>query len=168
MQELQKRTKGESYWSGISTFHSKESTYSPCENFMHSCEDVHFGNESGWRSPFESSMHQMTADHEIEKHSLNEIEFIDKSVIKEDPPPKLQEKEIVIGSSIEMPVQDENDDDDDDWLKDDSDLLGYTGNSILVNEDDISFSDLEDDLDSTMPIKYKTPSTERNTTTKTA
>ncbi|KAI3465244.1 hypothetical protein Pfo_021907 [Paulownia fortunei] len=166
MQELQKRTKEESYWLGLSTFHSKETTDSPRENFiMHSYEDGHFGNVSDPISPFESSMHQMTAEHEIEKHSFNEIEFIDKSVIKEDPAPKLQEKEVVVGSSTEILG---NDDDDDDWLKDDSDLVGYSSTSIVVNEEDISFSDLEDDLDCTMPIKYKIASTEGNTTTKTS
>ncbi|KAH6764896.1 hypothetical protein C2S52_013895 [Perilla frutescens var. hirtella] len=158
MHELQKRTKGDSYWSGISSFQSKGSTTdSPRENVVRSYEDVHYGNESDWRSISESSTHQMTAEHEIEKHVLDEIEFIDKSVIKEDAPPELQDKEIVVGSSIQMPVVD--DDDDDDWLKDDSDLIGYTGTSIIVNEDDISFSDLEDDSDSHFPNKYKTSST---------
>lgn len=135
MQELQKRTKEESHWLGTSSFHSKDSTDSPHKNFItQTYEDTHFGQE-------------------IEKHSLDEIEFIDKSVIKEDPPPELQDKEIVVGSSVRMQVEEEEDDEDD-WLKDDVDLIGYTSTSVVVNEDDISFSDLEDDLDSTMPIKH--------------
>ncbi|KAK4428701.1 hypothetical protein Salat_1169900 [Sesamum alatum] len=171
MQELQKRTKEESYWLGMNNFHSKESADSPRENFIvHSYEDAYFGNVSDQISPYESSMHHMTADHEIEKHPFNEVEFIDKSVIKEDPAPKLLEKEIVVGSSIETPVDDYNvdddddDDDDDDWLKEDPDLIGYSGTSIVVNEEDISFSDLEEDLDCSMPIKYKVASTEENRT----
>ncbi|KAK6160590.1 hypothetical protein DH2020_003971 [Rehmannia glutinosa] len=164
MQELQKRTKEESYWLGLSTYHSKETTDSPRQNFTtHFDEDGRFGNVSEPISPAESSMH------EIDKHPVNEIEFVDKSVIKEDPMPKLQEKEMILGSSVEKPVQDydNDDDDDDDWLKDDSDLIGYSSTSIVVNEEDISFSDLEDDLDCTMPIKYKIASTEGNSTKKT-
>ncbi|KAL0439240.1 UNVERIFIED_CONTAM: hypothetical protein Slati_2407000 [Sesamum latifolium] len=112
MQELQKRTK-ESYWLGMSDFHSKDIADSTRENFtVHSHEDTYFGNVSGQISPYESSMHHMTADHEIEKHAFNEVEFIDKSVIKEDPAPKLLEKEIVVGSSVETPVDDDDDDDD--------------------------------------------------------
>ncbi|KAL0361130.1 UNVERIFIED_CONTAM: hypothetical protein Sradi_3797500 [Sesamum radiatum] len=172
MPELQKRTKEESYWLGMSDFHSKESADSMRENFIvHSHEDAYFGNVSSQISPYESSMHHMTADHEIEKHTFNEVEFIDKSVIKEDPAPKLLEKEIVVGSSVETPVHDDNDDDDDDddnddddWLKDDPDLIGYSGTSIVVNEEDISFSDLEEDLDCSMPIKHAVASTEGNRT----
>ncbi|XP_057794330.1 uncharacterized protein LOC131010687 [Salvia miltiorrhiza] len=174
MHELQKQTKGDSYWSGISSFQSKGSTDSPRENIVCTYDDVQYGNESDWRSVSESSTHQMAAEHEIEKHVLDEIEFVDKSVIKEDPPPKLLDKEIVVGSSIEIPMpvvvvvtNDDDDDDEDAWLKDDSDLIGYTGTSLSLNEDDISFSDLEDDLDSTLPYKYKTSSTERSRTTKT-
>ncbi|KAL1546877.1 hypothetical protein AAHA92_23418 [Salvia divinorum] len=172
MHELQKQTKVDSYWSGISSFQSKGSTDSPRENIVCTYDDVQYGNETDWRSVSESSMHQMTAEHEIEKHVLDEIEFVDKSVIKEYPPPILLDKEIVVGSSVEIPmpvvvVVVNDDDDDDDWLKDDSDLIGYTGTSLSLNEDDISFSDLEDDLDSTIPYKYKTASTERNRTTKT-
>lgn len=157
MHELQKQTKGDSYWSGISTFQSKGSTDSPRESIVRSYDESQFGNESECRSVSESSTHQIPIEHEIEKH-IDEIEFIDKSVIKEDPPPQILDKEIVVGPSVEMPVPDyDNDDDDnDDWLKDDSDLIGYTSTSVIVNEDDISFSDLEDDLDSTLPYKYKT------------
>ncbi|KAL3617863.1 hypothetical protein CASFOL_038184 [Castilleja foliolosa] len=162
MQELQKQSE-ESSWLGLSTFHSKEYADSPRQNsIMHSYEDGHSGNVSEPISPVESSMHQMKAVHGIEKHSINEIEFIDKSVIKEDLAPELQEKEMIVSCSYEMPVQDD-DDDDDDWLKEDSDLIAYSGTSIVGNEEDISFSDLEDDSDFTMPTKYKIASTEGNT-----
>lgn len=168
MHELQKQTKGDSYWSGISSFQSKSSTDSPRENIVCTYDDIQYGNED-WRSASESSTHQITAEHEIEKRVLDEIEFVDKSVIKEDPPPKLLDKEIVVGSSIGIHVPVvivDGEEDDDDWLKDDSDLIGYTCTSLTLNEEDISFSDLEDD-DSTLPYKYKTSSIERNKTTKT-
>lgn len=168
MQELQKRSKDTSYWLGLSTSHPKENAdYSPRENFvMHSYEDTHFGSGPDHKFTNEQSMHQMIAHHGIEKHSFNEVEFVDKSVIKEDPSPKLEEKEMIVASNREIPVQ-EDYDDEDDWLNDDSDLVGYSCTSIIENEEDISFSDLEDDLDYTTPIKYKTASTEENTTSKT-
>ncbi|KAL6574157.1 hypothetical protein OROHE_001061 [Orobanche hederae] len=164
MQELQKQTREESSWLGLTTFHSKETVdYLLRHNLiMHSNEDGHLGNVCGPISPVESSMHGMTADHECEKHTVNEMEFIDKSVIKEDLAPEL-EKEIIVSSSIEII---EDDTDEDDWLKEDSDLIGYSGTSVVVNEEDISFSDLEDDLDYTMPIKYKMALTEGDTMTK--
>ncbi|XP_042014390.1 uncharacterized protein LOC121762556 [Salvia splendens] len=168
MHELQKQTKGDSYWSGISSFQSKSSTDSPRENIVCTYDDVQYGNDD-WRSASESSTHQITAEHVIEKRVLDEIEFVDKSVIKEDPPPKLLDKEVVVASSIGIHVQVvivDGEEDDDDWLKDDSDLIGYTSTSLTLNEEDISFSDLEDD-DSTLPYKYKTSSIERNKTTKT-
>ncbi|XP_042018285.1 uncharacterized protein LOC121766020 [Salvia splendens] len=168
MHELQKQTKGDSYWSGISSFQSKSSTESPRENIVCTYDDVQYGNDD-WRLASESSTHQITAEREIEKRVLDEIEFVDKSVIKEDPPPKLLDKEIVVGSSIGIHVPVvivDGEEDDDDWLKDDSDLIGYTGTSLSLNEEDISFSDLEDD-ESTLPYKYKTSSIQRNKTTKT-
>ncbi|KAL6572541.1 hypothetical protein OROMI_013499 [Orobanche minor] len=162
MQELQKQTREESSWLGLTTFLSKETVDYRQNLIMHSNEDGHLGNVCGPISPVESSMHGMTADHEFEKHTVNEMEFIDKSVIKEDLAPEL-EKEIIVSSSIEII---EDDTDEDDWLKEDSDLIGYSGTSVVVNEEDISFSDLEDDLDYTMPIKYKMALTEGDTMTK--
>ncbi|KAL7154943.1 hypothetical protein ABFS83_03G038400 [Erythranthe nasuta] len=169
MHELQKQNKESSYWLGMNTFYSKESAYSPREN-THSHEDSRFGSAS----------HQTAAVYEIDKHSCNEVEFVDKSVIKEDPSPNFHEKEIIVvsssssssSSSIETPMQENNndieddDDDEDDWLKEDSDLVGYCSTTIIENEEDISFSDLEDDSDCTVPIKYKLASTEGNTTAK--
>ncbi|KAL6493154.1 hypothetical protein OROGR_032913 [Orobanche gracilis] len=162
MQELQKQIREES---SLTTFHSKETVdYLPRQNLiMHS--DDHSGNVGGPISPVEYSMHGMTADHEFEKHMVNEMEFIDKSVIEEDLAPKL-EKEIIVSSSIEIAVQDDTDEDD--WLKEDLDLIGYSGTSVVVNEEDISFSDLEDDLDYIMPMKYKMASTEGDTMSKTS
>lgn len=163
LQELQKKTKGDPYWSGISVFRSKDSTVSLCENIVCTYEDVELVKESDWRSISESSTQQTPAEHEFEKHALNEIEFIDKSVIKDDLPPEIQDKEIVVGFSFQTPVPDNNEDDDEDaWVKDDTDLIGYTSTSVVVDEEDISFSDLEDDFDSDSPNKFKTFSTERN------
>ncbi|XP_051124566.1 uncharacterized protein LOC127246941 [Andrographis paniculata] len=165
MQELHKQTKGESYWSGTTSFNCKENAYSPLDKFM-MFSDQNEQNVSDQVCATESSSNQTTTEDEIEKPVVNEIEFIDKSVISEDPSPKLQDKEMVASSSFVIPVQDDNDDDG--WVTDDSDLIGFSGPSVAVNEEDISFSDLENDLDySTMPIKSKSASTEDNKTTKT-
>lgn len=171
MQELQKRTKAESDWFGSSAFYSKESVDSPHEIFSASSyEDAHYGNMSGRMVPFDSMACQATNDCEIEKHPLesNEIEFIDKSVIEEDPASKPVEKEIV-SPSIELQVQDYNKDydDDDDWLKEDPDLVECSGTTIFGNGEDVSFSDLEDDIDCTMPANYKIVSSDENKPTKT-
>ncbi|GER46790.1 BSD domain-containing family protein [Striga asiatica] len=138
MHELEKRTKEELPELSLST----EPLYSPHQNsIMHSdneCND-RFGNDPKQVTP-------------VEKH---EVEFIDKSVIKEDLAPELHEKEMIV-SSTSLTAQD-YDHDDDDWLKDVSDFIGYSDKSVMGNEEDISFSDLEDDLDHTMPVKYNIP-----------
>ncbi|CAA0813119.1 BSD domain-containing protein [Striga hermonthica] len=103
-------------------------------------------------------------ENEIEKNLFDEIKFVDKSVIKEDLTPELQEKEMILSSVIAEGDDHVNDkdDNDDDWLKDMSDFIGYSDKSVKGNEEDISFSDLEDDLDHTIPVKYKIVTSEGN------
>lgn len=166
MQELQKKTKPESDWFGIGTFQAKESTYSPRGDFeSNSSEDAHSRYFVLPRVfAFEPPSCHTTSDTETEKHSIEntEIQFIDKAVIEEDAPSKIIEKEVVAGPSFKPPVFD-YDEHEDDWLKDNSELEGYTG-STIVNEEDVSFSDLEDDTDYTMPIKPKSVSINHSTT----
>lgn len=166
MQELQKKTKPESDWFGIGTFQAKESTYSPCGDFeSNSSEDAHSRYIVLPRAfAFEPPTCHTTSDTETEKHSIEntEIQFIDKAVIEEDPPSEIiEEKEVVAGPSFKPPIID-YDEHEDDWLKDNSELEGYTG-SAIVNEEDVSFSDLEDDTDYKMPIKPKSVSTDSST-----
>lgn len=157
MQELQKKTKPESDWYGIGTFQAKESTDSPRGDFdSNSFEDAHsrYVVLPG-AFAFEPTTCHTTSDTETEKHSIEntEIQFIDKAVIEEDPPRKMIEKEVVAGPSFKPPVF-EYDSHEDDWLKENAEFEGYTG-SAIVNEEDVSFSDLEDDTDYAMPIKPK-------------
>ncbi|XP_068312404.1 uncharacterized protein [Pyrus communis] len=96
--------------------------------------------------PCESTM-SPTA-YETEKHPVesDEIAFIDKSVIEEKPIIKSEEKNLTVGPSSKMLDNIYENDDDDDWPEEDSELDGYSGTAIhAINEDDISFSDLEDD-----------------------
>ncbi|XP_016469564.2 uncharacterized protein LOC107791927 [Nicotiana tabacum] len=165
MQELQKKTKPESDWFGIDTFHAKESTYSPRGDFeSNSSEDAHSRYAMLQRTfTFEPPTCHTSSDTETEKHSIEntEIQFIDKAVIEEDPPSKIIEKEVLAGPSFKPPMFD-YDEHEDDWLKDNSELEGYSG-SAIVNGEDVSFSDLEDDTDYIMPIKRKSVSIDYNT-----
>ncbi|KAK9946368.1 hypothetical protein M0R45_011836 [Rubus argutus] len=98
--------------------------------------------------------------YETEKHPVesNEMPFIDKSVIEEKPFIKTEDKNVTVGTSSEILVnsyEDADDDDDDDWPEEDIELDGCRGTAIaLINEEDISFSDLEDD-DFQAPTKLK-------------
>ncbi|KAK4348302.1 hypothetical protein RND71_031057 [Anisodus tanguticus] len=149
MQELQKKTKPESDWFGIGTFQAKESTYSPRGDFgSNSSEDAHSRYVVLPRAfAFEPPTCHTTSDTETKKHLIEntEIQFIDEAVIEKDPQSKIIEKEMVAGPYFKPPTFD-YDEHEDDWLKDNSELEGYSG-SAIVNEDDVSFSDLEDDTD---------------------
>jgi hypothetical protein len=79
-------------------------------------------------------------DLEVEKHAIQvtEVAVVDKSVIKE----QLTED----NSKASNVLQETFDDDTDDWFDEESDLAGHT--SILMgDEEDVSFSDLEEDDD---------------------
>lgn len=79
-----------------------------------------------------------------EKHPVQaaHIEFIDKSIVEEGPPTsRLVELSIVSSASIER-----SDDDDDDWLKDETGDIDCSGSlTIAMYNEDVSFSDLEED-----------------------
>ncbi|XP_068313774.1 uncharacterized protein [Pyrus communis] len=96
--------------------------------------------------PYESTM-SPTA-YETEKHPVesDEVPFIEKSVIEEKPIIKSEDKNLTVGPSSKMLDTIYEDDDDDDWPGEDSELDGYSGTAThAINEEDISFSDLEDD-----------------------
>ncbi|CAH8376760.1 unnamed protein product [Eruca vesicaria subsp. sativa] len=105
-----------------------------------------------------------TSEVETEKHPIEskEIQVVDKPVIEEKPVPASHDK-LVTGSSprvIDVQVDDDDDDDDvDDWLKEE-DNAGHVSSSTVatkhvVDEDeDVTFSDLEDD-DDDVPVSYK-------------
>lgn len=158
VQELQKQTKEDNDWLGLDNFHPKEKFYFPqADTDSTSCEGTTPRYVSHVAYSLEPLTTQMRSDCEIEKHPIecSEVQFIDKTVIEEDPANK-REKDLVIGPSYKVPVQ-EFDEDNDDWLADDSELVGYMGNvSTMVNEEDVSFSDLEDDADFPLPLKSKT------------
>lgn len=81
-------------------------------------------------------------DLEVEKHAIQvtEVAVVDKSVIKE----QLTQDDTKASNVL----QEAFDDDTDDWFDEESDLAGHT--SILMgDEEDVSFSDLEEDDEDT-------------------
>ncbi|KAM0949948.1 putative BSD domain-containing protein [Dioscorea sansibarensis] len=85
-------------------------------------------------------------DIETEKHpvEITEIEVVDKSVIEDEPPAQPKHKDLT-GTTSEITIQ-KFDEDVDEWLEEDTGEMGTSsGPTIPIgNEDDVSFSDLED------------------------
>ncbi|KAM3688499.1 hypothetical protein ACJW31_10G154800 [Castanea mollissima] len=148
MQELQKQTKEETGWFSRSTSYAKGRANALEEDF-----DPIPG--STFASKHTSS--SMATDFETEKYPVEstELQFIDKSVIAEKTVIKTGNKDSPVGPSSKPPVQN-FEDDEDEWPEEDSDFGAYSGTAYCMgNEDDISFSDLEDVDDGRVPIKTK-------------
>ncbi|XP_030947581.1 uncharacterized protein LOC115971706 [Quercus lobata] len=148
MQELQKQTKEEAGWFSRSTFYSKDRANTLEEDF-----DPIPGRT--FASKHTSS--SMATDFETEKYPVEstELQFIDKSVIAEKTVIKTGNKDSLVGPSSKPLVQN-FEDDEDEWPEEGSDFGGYSGTAYCMgNEDDISFSDLEDVDDGHVPIKNK-------------
>ncbi|GMI95646.1 hypothetical protein like AT1G10720 [Hibiscus trionum] len=100
----------------------------------------------------------ITTDFEIEKHPIESIQmpFVDKSVIVEKTRISTEDKEYQVGRSSKTSVPN-FEDDEINWPEDDdSEFGGYSGAEFCVeNEEDISFSDLEDVDDNSAPTKSK-------------
>ncbi|KAE8707677.1 hypothetical protein F3Y22_tig00110377pilonHSYRG00042 [Hibiscus syriacus] len=90
-----------------------------------------------------------------EKHPVlsTEVQVIDKSVIEEEPIKEAKHQHLTSGSSV-VSIE-KYEDDADDWLKEEtSEAVGTSATTVpLDNDEDVSFSDLEDDDD--VPISYK-------------
>ncbi|KAG8491956.1 hypothetical protein CXB51_015267 [Gossypium anomalum] len=152
MKELQKQTKRETDWYGRSTSHIGGSS-STLHNDLIPSSSSYFALETTSPRTYTSEpTSSITTDYE-EKHPLESTEMpvIDKSVIEEHPVSSTEDK---ASSKITIPTFE---DDDIDWPEDDdSEFGGYGGAAICVkNEEDISFSDLEDVDYSITPTKSK-------------
>ncbi|KAK9219385.1 hypothetical protein WN943_008029 [Citrus x changshan-huyou] len=146
MQELHKQRKPESNWFERSTSYMNDH-----ENVLQ--EDL--VPTSSRRTPeimsprmyaAEPTTSTMTTDCETEKHPIEstEVQFIDKAVIVEKQV-VAEDKNLLVGRSSKIQIPN-YEDDYDDWPDEDSDLGRQNETAICVgNEDDISFSDLEDD-----------------------
>ncbi|XP_065873121.1 uncharacterized protein [Euphorbia lathyris] len=93
---------------------------------------------------------------ESEKHPIQstEIQIVDKAVVEESSVNHNQNQHIPITTSK---VLEEKYDDTDDWLKEESsEVVGTSGGAVHIeNDEDVSFSDLEDDDDVDVPTSYK-------------
>lgn len=139
MQELQKQTKAKTDCFARSPLYAKDSS-----NILEEDFDTMPPGPFSFYPPSSS----MASDFETEKHPVEntELQFVDKSVIEEKPVIKAENKDLLV---------EQFEDDEDDWPEEDS-MGRYSGAAICVgNEDDISFSDLEDDDNCSVPIKSK-------------
>lgn len=162
MQELQKRLKPESFQIRSSTLYAKESSCLHDDDFDPYSPRFRKFTDS-LTSAFEPATCAAT-EPEVEKYTVvsSDSPTVDKSVIREDSVTQTREKEAVAGPSYKGSVQ--QFDDDDSWLEQQS-VDGYCGPTIFFGtDDDVSFSDLEDDC--TMPMKSKSPLNNSDISTK--
>ncbi|KAK2660106.1 hypothetical protein Ddye_006639 [Dipteronia dyeriana] len=154
MQELQKQTKPETDWLGRSASFMKDSTNVVQEDFDPTSSNfANYDLISHRTYTTEPSTSTMMTYYE-EKHPIEstEVQFIDKSVIEENP--VTEDKHLLVGPSSKIQIPDyEEEEDDDDWPEADSELGDNETPIYVGNEDDISFSDLEDDV--LLPVKPK-------------
>ncbi|KAA8522581.1 hypothetical protein F0562_013058 [Nyssa sinensis] len=156
-QELQNRTKARpgQDWSGRGTSNSKDSD-SPHEE----CLSLPSNTQSEYmpleKSAIESPTSIVATDFETEKHPISstEIQIVEKSVVEEGPVNWTKTQNFHSGSS--RVLEEKYEDDGDDWLKEESsEIVGGGGTTKPTeNEEDISFSDLEED-DGDVPKSYK-------------
>lgn len=100
-------------------------------------------------SAVEAAPSMVVSDVETEKHPVKSVDtqVIDKSVVKEAPVNPTAEQSLS-GSTNRFADETYDDDDADDWLKeeDSSEVVGPSGTSVHTgNDEDVSFSDLEED-----------------------
>lgn len=101
---------------------------------------------------------------ETDKHAVTstEIPIIDKSIIDEKPMNESQKQQLQSCSSSKV-MDDEYDDDGDDWLKEESSEI--VGAGQYGNDEDVSFSDLEEE-DGDDPAHYKKVTSGSDSSTK--
>lgn len=118
------------------------------------------------KSPDSAAPSSMVTDVETDKHPIKnvKIQVVDKPVIEEIP------LQTGIEHSHSGPSKDFDDiyvDDGDDWLKEETlEIDGDSGTNIPIgNDDDVSFSDLEDD-DQEVPAYHKKVASGSDSSTK--
>ncbi|EHA8590671.1 hypothetical protein COCNU_scaffold022069G000040 [Cocos nucifera] len=150
LQDLQNRTKMGSERSGGGTLYRKEDATSvPIEHNVIAPPKTLYGTGPSKTPSFGEPTSDPFVDVETEKHPVEttEVKIIDKSVIEEQLP--LQSKTTDLPSETSKVSIAKDEEDGDDWLEEDAGEMGSTGGAAipLGHEEDISFSDLEDDDD---------------------
>ncbi|XP_021889636.1 LOW QUALITY PROTEIN: FK506-binding protein 5 [Carica papaya] len=157
MQELQKQTKQETDWPERNLSYLKDSKDVLEESIVASASNYAPPEYLSPRIYAFEPPSLRTIDYEMVKHPVesNEVQFIDKSVIEEKPVVKTEDKNLIVGPSSKTQIP-SYEDDEYDWPEDDSDFGCSRAPIFMGNEDDVSFSDLEDDDDKgTMSLKSK-------------
>ncbi|XVF36449.1 hypothetical protein REPUB_Repub19eG0059500 [Reevesia pubescens] len=151
MKELQKQTKPETDWYGRSISHIGDSSSIMHEGLIPSVSSYFSFETASPRTYTSEPASSITTDYETEKHPVEstEMPFVDKSVI--------EDKDHLVGPSSKISIPTFEDDDEIDWPEDDDSEFGdYSGATVCMeNEEDISFSDLEDVDDISTPTKSK-------------
>lgn len=151
LQRLQNRTKPEADKPRVDVLYRKgdDTSVPPKEQFTGS-RDIY---ETTSPRTQEGGTSVPLADFETEKHPIvtNDMKIIDKSVIEEQPPVHKD-----VGDTSEIFIQ-KFDDEGDDWLEDDSGEMTVPGSSAIPfeNDEDVSFSDLEEEDDRNVPASSK-------------
>jgi hypothetical protein len=168
--ELQNKAKAKSTpdWSGVDTSNVKadlpheESLSVPSRAKSESVPIMTSGIEAvsptlaAKTSDNEAAPSFVSVESETEKHPVEstQMQIIDKSVVEEGKVDQTKHQHSSSSSSSGI-LEEKFDDDGDDWLKDDSsEMIGASGASMpLGNDEDVSFSDLEED-DEDEPTSY--------------
>ncbi|KAL9313095.1 hypothetical protein ACSQ67_018547 [Phaseolus vulgaris] len=158
MQELHKQTKPDF------EFFGRSASY-PRDNARHNeltpslLDDAYSGDMPNKTYGYRTTSFSARSDHETDKYMVESsgTHFTDKSVIEENSIIKTDNKDSICGRLSQIIIKD-YDEEDDVWPEEDSDLEGYGGTThpIIVNEEDISFSDLEDDDYGIKPVSLST------------
>ncbi|XP_020211497.1 uncharacterized protein LOC109796226 [Cajanus cajan] len=159
MQELQKQTKPEFEIFGRNASYPRD--IAQHDDFTPNLSDDGYSDDMPNRTfGYRTTSFSMMSDYETDKHMVESsgVHFTDKSVIEENSIIKTENKDLKCGRPSHIIIQD-YDDDDDEWPEEDSDSGGYGGTTHpMVNEEDISFSDLEDDDYGIKPVSSSTGS----------
>jgi hypothetical protein len=155
-QGLQNKTKGkpEQDWAGMDTYSND------IADSRHEKGILVPSDSQAEYVQLEPTTSTVDADFETEKHAVQtqstEIPIIDKSVVEEGPTNWAKDKKLQSDSSSRG-FEEKYEDDGDDWLKEEStEIIGASGTTTVPveNEEDVSFSDLEED-DGDVPTSYK-------------
>ncbi|KAD4888286.1 hypothetical protein E3N88_20359 [Mikania micrantha] len=121
-------------------------------------------------STTQSTKSVISTDPETEKHyipSEDEVQIVDKSVIQEEPrnKTKTEDQNMSFNNTSSIVVEDK---DEDDWLKEDTSEHIITGTTSIPieHDEDVSFSDLEEDDDGGAQTNYRKTASGSDSSTK--
>lgn len=164
-QELQNRNKAkqEPEYSGRSTNYSYETANLPREQNLSVLPSAQSELAPLQVSAVEVAPSSVPADIEMEKHPVQstELQIVDKPVVEEGPVKQTKNQPSRV-------LDEKFEDDGDDWLKEESsEIVSVSGTSFpMGNDEDVSFSDLEDDDDGDLPTSYKKVTSGSDSSTK--